>query len=98
MKRLNVLGSPFSPVRLDTHFSRNSGVYSENSEQAARIFSAVQTAWRSTQSRANCSPAKIPSEQGKYRDFSRVLLSTTPSAFRVNLQRKEIGCFGCWYI
>ena len=29
MKRLTVLGSPFSPVRFDTHFSRSTGIIRE---------------------------------------------------------------------
>jgi hypothetical protein len=45
MKRLKVLGGPFSPVRFDTHFSRSTGIIGKSGARCEDI-SAMQTGWR----------------------------------------------------
>jgi hypothetical protein len=58
-----------SPVCLGT--IAQYGHCSRISAQSERTFSAVQTAWRSAQSRANLSPREFPANREKYREFAQ---------------------------
>jgi hypothetical protein len=46
MKRLNVLGSPFSPVRFDTHFSRNTGIMFAGNRFTGRLYCTPRALWK----------------------------------------------------
>jgi hypothetical protein len=75
------ISSSFSAVRFAEEESRKMGMFRVFRAKGRRNFSAVETAWRSTQSGANSSPRKFPANREKYREFAKILLSKIHTSF-----------------
>ena len=104
-EELVMTSSPFSAVQFVYEESRDTGVIRVFGAPKVHPFSAVETEWRSTQSRANPSPPKLPANREKCREFVKfcprkcTLLSLSctfcwgSSAFSPNRNRGLAGTY-----
>ena len=81
-------GSPFSEVRFEDEILRNTGMFRAFCGNGRRTLSAVQTVWRSTQSRANFSPVKSPANRAQDGREKTLIASSRHSVFSGNRFRQ----------